>query len=62
MNKNVHFVNTNEYYNEESFNKYELRKTMLAYMKLKYFQLLKAYLQIGNKSEFVKLLLFFKDK
>jgi hypothetical protein len=46
-----------EYYNEESFNKYELRKTMLAYMKLKYFQLLKAYLQIGNKSEFVKLLL-----
>ena len=46
-----------EYYDEKSFNKYELRKTMLAYMKLKYFQLLKAYLQIGNKSEFVKLLL-----
>ena len=41
----------------DSFNKYKLRKTMLAYMKIKYFQLLKAYLQIGNKTEFVKLLL-----
>ena len=43
--------------NEESYNKYKLRKIMLAYMKIKYFQLLKAYLQIGNKNEFVKLLL-----
>ena len=45
----------NEY--EESFNKYKLRKIMMAYMKIKYFQLLKAYLQIGNKIDFVKLLL-----
>ena len=44
-------------YDEEAFNKYELRKTMLAYMKIKFFQLLKAYLQIGNKTDFVKLLL-----
>ena len=42
---------------DESYNKYELRKTMLAYMKIKYFQLLKAYLQIGNKENFVNLLL-----
>jgi len=46
-----------EYDEEESFNKYELRKTMLAYMKIKFFQLLKAYLQIGNKIDFVQLLL-----
>ena len=43
--------------NEEYLNKYKLRKTMLAYMKIKYFQLLKAYLQIGNKNDFVRLLL-----
>jgi hypothetical protein len=42
---------------EESFNKFKLRKIMIAYMKIKYFQLLKAYLQIGNKTDFVKLLL-----
>ena len=42
---------------EESFNKYKLRKTMLAYIKIKYFQLLKAYLQIGNKRDFVQLLI-----
>ena len=46
-----------ENYDEKSFNKYELRKTMLAYMKIKYFQLLKAYLQVGNKEHFVNLLL-----
>ena len=46
-----------ENYDEKSYNKYELRKTMLAYMKIKYFQLLKAYLQIGNKESFVNLLL-----
>ena len=42
---------------EESFNRYKLRKTMLAYMKIKYFQLLKAYLQIGNKNDFVQRLI-----
>ena len=42
---------------EGSFNKYKLRKTMLAYIKIKYFQLLKAYLQIGNKGDFVQLLI-----
>jgi len=42
---------------EESFNKYKLRKTMLAYIKIKYFQLLKAYLQIDNKNDFVHLLI-----
>ena len=45
--------------NEEKnkFKKYKLRKTMLAYMKIKYFQLLKAYIQLGNKNDFVNLLL-----
>ena len=43
--------------NEEYLNKYKLRKIMLAYMKIKYFQLLKAYLQIGNKKDFVQILL-----
>ena len=38
-------------------NKYKLRKNMLAYIKIKYFQLLKAYIQLGNKNDFVKLLL-----
>ena len=42
---------------QKSFNKYKLRKTMLAYMKIKYFQLLKMYLQFGNKDHFVQLLL-----
>jgi hypothetical protein len=42
---------------QKSFNKYKLRKTMLAYMKIKYFQLLKMYLQFGNKNHFVQLLL-----
>ena len=42
---------------DEYTNKYKLRKTMLAYMKIKYFQLLKAYLQIGNKNDFVQQLI-----
>ena len=53
-------IKIQDYYDEgdeESFHRYKLRKTMLAYMKIKYFQLLKAYLQIGNKFEFVKKLL-----
>ena len=41
----------------EPIYQYKLRKTMIAYMKIKYFQLLKAYLQIGNKDEFVRSLL-----
>ena len=40
-----------------SFVKYRLRKTMLAYMKIKYFQLLKSYIQFGTKKDFIKLLL-----
>jgi len=42
---------------QKYINKYKLRKTMIAYIKIKYFQLLKVYLQIGNKSNFVQLLL-----
>ena len=45
--------------NEEdnAVNKYKLRKTMLAYMKIKYLQLLKSYILLGNKEDFVKLLI-----
>ena len=43
--------------NIEDGDKYKLRKTMIAYMKIKYFQLLKSYLQIGNKTEFSHLML-----
>ena len=42
------------------FPKYKLRKTILAYMKIKYFQLLKSYIQFGTKKDFIKLL--FKHK
>ena len=49
--------NDNEDEDEESFHRFKLRKIMMAYMKIKYFQLLKAYLQIGNKNDFVRLLL-----
>ena len=41
----------------DNFAKYKLRKTMLTYMKIKYFQLLKAYIQLGNKNDFVKKLI-----
>ena len=47
-------INDND---EESLNKYKLRKTMMTFMKIKYYQLLKAYLQIGNKNEFVHLMI-----
>ena len=47
----------NENFDKKKFNKYKLRKTMLTYMKIKYFQLLKSYLQLGKKEEFIKLLL-----
>ena len=48
--------------NEEIITKYKLRKTMIAYIKIKYIQLLKTYLQIGNirdtkKNEFIRLML-----
>ena len=42
---------------QKYINKYRLRKTMIAYIKIKYFQLLKVYLQLGNKYNFVQLLL-----
>jgi len=42
---------------QKFINKYRLRKTMIAYIKIKYFQLLKVYLQLGNKYNFVQLLL-----
>ena len=41
----------------DNFIKYKLRRTMLTYMKIKYFQLLKAYIQLGNKNDFVKKLI-----
>ena len=41
----------------EDINKYEMRRTMIAFMKKKYFQLLKTYLQIGNKNELIHLLI-----
>ena len=47
----------NEDDEDNSANTYKLRKTMLAYMKIKYFQLLKSYIQLGNKVDFVKLLI-----
>ena len=37
----------------EDIKKNEMRKTMIAFIKIKYFQLLKAYLQIGNKNDFI---------
>ena len=36
--------------NKSELNGYKLRKTMLTFMKIKYFQLLKSYIQLGNKS------------
>ena len=42
---------------DEFSNKYKLRKTMIAYIKIKYIDLLKAYLQIGKKDEFIRLML-----
>ena len=38
---------------EENINQYRLRKTLLAYIKLKYFQLLNSYLLIGTKNDFI---------
>ena len=43
--------------NKSEINGYKLRKTMLAFMKIKYFQLLKSYIQLGNKKDFIQLLL-----
>jgi hypothetical protein len=47
-------VNENE---EDKIDKYKLRKTMIAYIKVKYYQLLRVYLQIGKKEEFTHLML-----
>ena len=43
--------------NDNNYNRYKLRKIMLSYIKIKYFQLLKAYIQFGNKKDFIQLLL-----
>ena len=43
--------------NKSELNGYKLRKTMLTFMKIKYFQLLKSYIQLGNKKDFIQLLL-----
>ena len=45
--------------NQKSYNKYKLRKTMIGYMKIKYYQLLQAYLQIGNKDDFAHIMVEF---
>ena len=42
---------------EENLDKYKLRKTMIAFVKIKYYQLLRVYLQIGRKEEFTRLML-----
>ena len=47
-------INENE---EDNLDKYRLRKTMIAYIKVKYYQLLRVYLQIGKKEEFTHLML-----
>ena len=41
----------------DNIDKYKLRKTMVTFMKIKYYQLVKAYLQIGNKEDFVHLMI-----
>ena len=38
---------------EKDINQYRLRKTLLAYIKLKYFQLINSYLLIGTKDDFI---------
>ena len=47
-------INEND---EDNLDKYKLRKTMIAYIKIKYYQLLRVYLQIGKKEEFTRLML-----
>ena len=42
---------------QDNINKYKLRKIMLAFMKIKYFHLLKSYIQTGTKKDFIKSLL-----
>ena len=42
---------------EKDINKYRLRKTLLAYVKMKYFQLLNSYLLLGTKEDFIHLML-----
>ena len=42
---------------EKNINQYRLRKTLLSYIKLKYFQLLNSYLLLGTKNDFIHLML-----
>ena len=42
---------------EDDIDRYKLRKTMIAYVKIKYYQLLRVYLQIGKKEEFTSLMI-----
>ena len=43
--------------NTSGISGYKLRKKMLTFMKIKYFQLLKSYIQLGNTKDFIQLLL-----
>jgi len=56
-NKNSETENESQNENRSIYNNYKLRKIMLAYIKIKYYQLIRAYLQIGKKNEFINLLL-----
>ena len=42
---------------KDDLDKYKLRKTMIGFIKIKYYQLLRVYLQIGKKEEFTRLML-----
>jgi hypothetical protein len=42
---------------EKDINQYRLRKVILAYVKLKYYQLINSYLLIGTKNDFIHTLL-----
>ena len=42
---------------EDNIVQYKLLKTMVTFMKIKYYQLVKAYLQIGNKKDFIHLMI-----
>ena len=56
-NENSEIENESQNESKSIYNNYKLRKIMLAYIKIKYYQLIKAYLQLGKKNEFIDLLL-----
>ena len=56
-NENNEAENGSQNESKSIYNKYKLRKIMLAYIKIKYYQLIRAYLQLGKKNEFIELLL-----